>query len=291
MVYFVLPRRDRVLMRAMSEPTEDRYLIVSTDGHAGLLPEKYGDYIDPKYRMAFEGSVAAEVAKRAADALSTEERPRWVAGALGPTNKTCSISPDVNDPGFRNISFEELVDQIDLSLITKATFFQIHDRLKLFDKALRIEGIHSVELERQLEMLSHSLEARGFTFTQYIDIFKGFTQAVKNIINDYFANVHGQNLTVVAIDIAGDGRLIALDAQTGKRCPGFGEAGEIELTADPPEQPASTAACRCSTTPSSTNTIKTSSDLSSKTAGGAGILARPGLILSRDRWGAGRAAP
>ena len=94
-----------------------------------------------------------------------------------------------------NTLFEELVDQIDLSLITKATFFQIYERLKLFDKALRIEGIHSVELERQLEMLAHSLEARGFTFTQYIDIFKGFAQAVKNIINDYFANVHGQNLT------------------------------------------------------------------------------------------------
>ena len=94
-----------------------------------------------------------------------------------------------------NTLFEALVDEIDLSLITKATFFQIYDRLKLFDKALRIEGIHSVELERQLEMLAHSLEARGFTFTQYIDIFKGFAQAVKNIINDYFANVHGQNLT------------------------------------------------------------------------------------------------
>jgi pyruvate,orthophosphate dikinase len=94
-----------------------------------------------------------------------------------------------------NTLFEELVGQIDLSLITKATFFQIYERLKLFDKALRIEGIHSVEVERQLEMLAHSLEARGFTFTQYIDIFKGFAQAVKNIINDYFANVHGQNLT------------------------------------------------------------------------------------------------
>ena len=36
----------------MSTPTEDRYLIVSTDGHAGLLPEKYRDYVDPQYRSA-----------------------------------------------------------------------------------------------------------------------------------------------------------------------------------------------------------------------------------------------
>ena len=48
-----------------------------------------------------------------------------------------------------------------------------------------------------LAMLAHSLEARGFTFTQYLDIFKGFSKAVKNIINDYFGNIHGKNLTEI----------------------------------------------------------------------------------------------
>jgi 5-methyltetrahydrofolate--homocysteine methyltransferase len=54
---------------------------------------------------------AARVARAAADewAARTPDRPRFVAGALGPTNKTASISPDVNDPGFRNIAFDELV--------------------------------------------------------------------------------------------------------------------------------------------------------------------------------------
>jgi 5-methyltetrahydrofolate--homocysteine methyltransferase len=52
---------------------------------------------------------AASLARAAADKYSTPERPRFVAGALGPTSKTASISPDVNDPGFRNISFDELV--------------------------------------------------------------------------------------------------------------------------------------------------------------------------------------
>ncbi len=93
-----------------------------------------------------------------------------------------------------NTLFEELVKSTDLSLITKATFYQIYDHLMLFDKALKIEGIHSVEVERQIEMLAHSIEARGFTFTQYLDIFKGFAQAVKNIINDHFGNIHGKNL-------------------------------------------------------------------------------------------------
>ncbi len=94
-----------------------------------------------------------------------------------------------------NVLFEELVDQINLSLITRATFHEIYERLTLFDKALRLDGIYSVELERQLDLLAHALEVRGFTLTQYLDIFKGFAVAVKNIINDHFNNVHGQNLT------------------------------------------------------------------------------------------------
>ena len=55
---------------------------------------------------------AARIARAAADDWSarTPERPRFVAGALGPTSKTASISPDVNDPGFRNITFDELVE-------------------------------------------------------------------------------------------------------------------------------------------------------------------------------------
>ena len=50
----------------------------------------------------------ARLARAAADAYSTPERPRWVAGVLGPTSRTASISPDVNDPGYRNVSFDEL---------------------------------------------------------------------------------------------------------------------------------------------------------------------------------------
>ncbi|HEX9672495.1 MAG TPA: methionine synthase [Burkholderiales bacterium] len=55
---------------------------------------------------------AARLARAAADAFTAKDpsRPRFVAGALGPTNRTASISPDVNDPGFRNISFDELKD-------------------------------------------------------------------------------------------------------------------------------------------------------------------------------------
>ncbi len=54
-------------------------------------------------------ATAARLARECADAIAEQTgRPRYVAGALGPTNRTASISPDVNDPGFRNISFDAL---------------------------------------------------------------------------------------------------------------------------------------------------------------------------------------
>ncbi|MDQ3397925.1 MAG: methionine synthase, partial [Deinococcota bacterium] len=52
---------------------------------------------------------AAHLAKRAAQAVSTPDKPRFVAGAIGPTNRTASMSPDVNNPGFRAIDFDGLV--------------------------------------------------------------------------------------------------------------------------------------------------------------------------------------
>ncbi len=51
---------------------------------------------------------AARLARVAADAMTTAVKPRFVAGALGPTNKTCSISPDVSSPGFRAVNFDDL---------------------------------------------------------------------------------------------------------------------------------------------------------------------------------------
>jgi 5-methyltetrahydrofolate--homocysteine methyltransferase len=58
------------------------------------------------YELSFE---AARLAREACAKYSTPERPRFVAGALGPTPKTASISPDVNDPGARNVTFDALV--------------------------------------------------------------------------------------------------------------------------------------------------------------------------------------
>jgi 5-methyltetrahydrofolate--homocysteine methyltransferase len=65
------------------------------------------DMEDLVYELNFQ---SAKIAKQVAEEITKKEphKPRFVAGAMGPTNKTASMSPDVNDPGFRAISFDEL---------------------------------------------------------------------------------------------------------------------------------------------------------------------------------------
>ncbi len=67
------------------------------------------DLQDAVYDINFH---SAKIAKKVADEFTAlnPDKPRFVAGSIGPTNRTASISPDVNDPGFRGITFQELVD-------------------------------------------------------------------------------------------------------------------------------------------------------------------------------------
>jgi 5-methyltetrahydrofolate--homocysteine methyltransferase len=76
----------------------------NTFGATSIAQEDYG-LAHVAREMNVEG---ARIAKAAALAASTPDKPRFVAGALGPTPRTASISPDVNDPGARNTSFEQL---------------------------------------------------------------------------------------------------------------------------------------------------------------------------------------
>lgn len=64
------------------------------------------DMADLAYELNYAG---AALARKAADEFSTPDKPRYVAGAIGPTTRTASISPDVNDPGARNVSYDQLV--------------------------------------------------------------------------------------------------------------------------------------------------------------------------------------
>lgn len=73
---------------------------------------------------------SAQIARRLADAATAKDgKPRFVAGAIGPTNKTLSLSPDVNDPGFREIDFDELTavyrEQCDALIVGGVDFILI----------------------------------------------------------------------------------------------------------------------------------------------------------------------
>jgi methionine synthase I (cobalamin-dependent) len=90
----------------------DAYLAAGADiietntfGATSIAQEDYG-----LAHIAREMNVAAAASRARPPTASTPDKPRFVAGALGPTPRTASISPDVNDPGARNVSFDQLRD-------------------------------------------------------------------------------------------------------------------------------------------------------------------------------------
>ncbi|GAA2072172.1 methionine synthase [Aeromicrobium tamlense] len=82
-------------------------IIETNTFNANAISLRDYDMVDLAYELNY---AAARLAREAADAVGTPEHPRYVAGALGPTTRTASISPDVNDPGARNVTWDELVD-------------------------------------------------------------------------------------------------------------------------------------------------------------------------------------
>ncbi|WP_028322201.1 PEP/pyruvate-binding domain-containing protein [Desulfatiglans anilini] len=100
-----------------------------------------------------------------------------------------------------NVRFENLLERIELGFVTRGGFREIRNTLRLFTRALAVDGILSQELERQLDLLDHSLAIRGFSAGQYVDIFQGFSRAVGNIVQDYFNNIHQENLLRAASEV------------------------------------------------------------------------------------------
>jgi 5-methyltetrahydrofolate--homocysteine methyltransferase len=119
-----------------------------------------GDY--ELAELAYEQNIeSARLARIACDAFSTPERPRFVAGALGPQPKTASISPDVNDPGARNVTFDELrvayIEQLNglldggVDLILIETIF---DTLNAKAAIFAVEEVFEARNERLPVMIS-----------------------------------------------------------------------------------------------------------------------------------------
>ncbi|WP_174273318.1 homocysteine S-methyltransferase family protein [Sphingomonas bacterium] len=99
---------------------------------------------------------AARIARAAADDFATAGRPRFVAGAIGPTNKTLSLSPDVNDPGYRAIDFDTLKlvykDQTAALLDGGVDFILIETIFDTLNAKAAIMAVKEVEQERGREI-------------------------------------------------------------------------------------------------------------------------------------------
>ncbi|MEM6763075.1 MAG: homocysteine S-methyltransferase family protein, partial [Pseudomonadota bacterium] len=119
------------------------------------------------YDLNFAG---AQLAKAAAERVTADEpdRPRFVAGAIGPTNRTLSISPDVNDPGFRAVTFDEMANayaEAARGLIDGGSDFilieTIFDTLNAKAAIFGIEGLFAAGLKRVPLMVSGTITDRS----------------------------------------------------------------------------------------------------------------------------------
>jgi pyruvate, orthophosphate dikinase len=106
-----------------------------------------------------------------------------------------------------NVLFEDLILSFNLSFITRATFFRIARFLPLFMKALAIDGISSGRLQLQAQLFEKSLEIRRFSHSQYIDIFRGFSEAIKQVIQTHYNSVHEDNLVLIIKQLGEDNLL------------------------------------------------------------------------------------
>ncbi len=100
-----------------------------------------------------------------------------------------------------NVLFEEIIFSFDLSFITRAYFFRIAKVITLFMKALAIDGITSNRLGLQAELFQKALEVRRFSHSQYMDIFRGFSEAIQQIIQTNYNALHEANLNQIIIQL------------------------------------------------------------------------------------------
>ena len=108
-----------------------------------------------------------------------------------------SLSLSFRLENLTNIFLERLPETVNLSIITQATFYRIVKCLKLYLRALQVDGISSRRLETYISLLTSSLNIRRFSYTQYLDIFRGLSDGVKDVIYSYYTNIHQNNLTII----------------------------------------------------------------------------------------------
>ena len=100
-----------------------------------------------------------------------------------------------------NIYLERLSETINLNFITEATFIHIVKCLQLHLRALQVDGISSRRLDTYASLLSSSIGIKRFSYTQHLDIMRGLSEGVKDVIYAYYTNVHQNNLSIIVPQI------------------------------------------------------------------------------------------
>lgn len=118
-----------------------------------------------------------------------------------------SLSLSFRLENFTNIFLERLPETVNLAIITQATFYRIVKCLKLFLRALRVDGISSRRLDTYISLLTSSLNIRRFSYTQYLDIFRGLSDGVKDVMYSYYTNIHQNNLSIIIPQIGANNLL------------------------------------------------------------------------------------
>ncbi|NGZ29214.1 MAG: phosphoenolpyruvate synthase, partial [Magnetococcales bacterium] len=95
------------------------------------------------------------------------------------------------------IHLEQLGSRLPEGFITRAAFFRIAKYFKLFLRALNLEGVFSRKLHTYLDILERSLEHKQFTYSQYVDVFRGFSEGIRDVVRNYYVSQHSVNLTII----------------------------------------------------------------------------------------------
>ena len=106
-----------------------------------------------------------------------------------------------------NIYLEKLFQSINLSFITQATFIHIVRSLKLYLRALQVDGISSRRLETYTSLLASSIGIKRFSYSQHLDIMRGLSEGVKDVIYAYYINIHQNNLSIIIPQIGAENLL------------------------------------------------------------------------------------
>ncbi len=94
---------------------------------------------------------------------------------------------------------------------------------------MNIDGIPAKELENQLDLLRRLMSIKIVTFSQYLDIFRGFTQAIRNLVSEYFSNTHNQNLQEIVEHLPTEKLLPKYTHESGSRSEMFHKISEVFL--------------------------------------------------------------